>query len=66
MKICKIINGVHTWILEVDGMSIPFQSCSGAEYFETLYLGIGYRVEVYADKMDIMTLEVKRELISIN
>ena len=44
-KICKIINGQFSWILEVDGEKISFQGGWNTDYFERHYAGIGYRVE---------------------
>jgi hypothetical protein len=43
-KICKIINGQFSWILEVDGYTIPFNGSSNAEYFEELYSSLDYTI----------------------
>jgi len=45
IKICKIINGHFSWILEVDGESITFQGGHNADYFETHYTKLGYNIE---------------------
>jgi len=44
-KICKIINGQFSWILEVDGEEISFQGGWNADYFERHYSGLGYKIE---------------------
>ena len=46
MKTCKIINGLFTWTLEVDGMNIPFNGSQYAEYFKSHYEALGYTVEM--------------------
>jgi len=43
-KICKIINGNHCYILEVDGQEIPFQLGYSADYFEQHYKELGYKI----------------------
>jgi hypothetical protein len=44
-KVCKIINGQFSWILEVDGQSISFQGYYNSEYFEKHYSELGYIIE---------------------
>jgi len=44
-KICKIINGQFSWILEVDEEKISFQGGWNADYFERHYSELGYEVE---------------------
>lgn len=41
---CEIINGKFSWILNVDGESIPFQGGFNADYFEKHYKELGYKV----------------------
>lgn len=45
MKKCYLINGVHSWILSVDGREIPFAGGSYAIYFADVYKRLGYEVE---------------------
>lgn len=45
MKICRITNTRFSWILEVDGETIPFQHNWNAEYFKNHYQSLGYMVE---------------------
>lgn len=44
-KICKIYNGEHSYILEVDSLKIPFQTHKALTYFIGHYKGLGYTVE---------------------
>lgn len=44
-KVCKIINSQFSYILEVDGESIPFNGSYNADYFEKHYKNLGYKVE---------------------
>lgn len=44
-KVCKIINGQFSWILEVDGCSITFQGGYSVDYFEKHYSELGYKIE---------------------
>jgi len=44
-KICKIINGQFSWILEVDGYSISFNGGYAVDYFEKHYKALGYEVK---------------------
>lgn len=46
-KVCKLINGQFSWVLEVDGESIGFSGASSADYFEKHYRKLGYTVERY-------------------
>ena len=41
--ICKIINGRFSYVLEVDGKRIPFNT--GEEYFEQHYRKLGYEIQ---------------------
>ena len=43
-KVCEIINEHFTWILKVDGHTIPFHGFETAEYFEALYSKLGYKI----------------------
>ena len=45
-KMCKIINGRFSWILEVEDQMIVFQGYSSAEYFLHHYKKLGYDVEI--------------------
>lgn len=44
-KVCKIINGKFSWLLQVDGRTISFLGRVNADYFENHYVNIGYTVE---------------------
>lgn len=44
-KVCKIINGQFSWILEVDGQEISFDGGHNADYFEQHYSALGYTVK---------------------
>lgn len=44
-KMCKLVNGNFSWILEVDGKTIAFNGASNADYFAKHYESIGYKVE---------------------
>lgn len=43
-KLCRIINDRFSFILEVDGQSIPFNGSWNAEYFKEHYLKLGYTI----------------------
>lgn len=44
-KVCKIINDISSWVLEVDGKTILFNGFENADYFAELYTKLGYKVE---------------------
>lgn len=44
-KICKIYNGEHSYMLEVDGLKIPFQTHAAVTYFIEHYKRLGYIIE---------------------
>lgn len=48
-KVCRIINGLLSYCLEVDGEVIPFSGSYNADYFEKLYKEMGYTVERVVD-----------------
>ena len=43
-KECKLINGKHSWVLNVDGQHIGFTGRWVAEYFAEHYEGLGYEI----------------------
>jgi hypothetical protein len=43
---CQIRYGKGTYILEVDGLRVPFHGSRAADYFEQLYRSLGYDVGV--------------------
>lgn len=45
-KKCIIRNTSVTWILEVDGLKIPFRGAQNADYFHDLYKILKYDVEI--------------------
>lgn len=45
MKKCKITNGSHCWLLEVDNETIHFTNRDSAGYFKKHYEELGYEVE---------------------
>jgi len=44
-KICKLINGRFSWIMNVDGEEILFQGLCTAEYFAKHYKKLGYKIK---------------------
>jgi metal-dependent hydrolase (beta-lactamase superfamily II) len=48
-KVCKIINSQFSYILEVDGMKIPFDYMHNSDYFEKHYSELGYKIEKIDD-----------------
>ena len=54
-KICKLVNALFSWILEVDGEEIYFQGRDSAEYFEKLYKKLGYIV-LWEEKEDELVI----------
>jgi hypothetical protein len=44
MPICRIHNGKYSYILVVDGKTIPFQYATNADYFQAHYEKLGYQV----------------------
>ena len=43
-KVCKITNGKHSWVIEVDGQTIMFNWSHNAEYFRDHYTALNYLV----------------------
>lgn len=48
--ICKITNDKFSWVLQVDGKTIPFNGSDNADYFADLYTKLGYNIEWDKDK----------------
>ena len=48
-KVCTIVNGQFSYILEVDGESIAFNGSSSAEYFKEHYRKLGYKIHLYKE-----------------
>lgn len=48
---CVIKNTRLSWILEVDGQSVPFTGFDNARYFRKHYMDLGYEVE-YIEKQE--------------
>lgn len=44
-KICRIVNGQHSWYMDVDFRRIYFQGFDAALYFADHYRKLGYRIE---------------------
>ena len=44
-KVCKLINTTYSWLMEVDDREINIPNLSSAEYFESLFTKLGYKVE---------------------
>ena len=48
--ICRITNDKFSWVLEVDGKTIPFNGGDNADYFAELYAKLGYEIIWDKDK----------------
>jgi hypothetical protein len=44
VKSCEIINGRFSYVMKVDGKTIPFNGSDCAEYFKRHYAALGYVV----------------------
>lgn len=52
MKIVKIYNTTHSWILKVEDLRISFQGYDAALYFQKHYKSLGYNVIVNEEEED--------------
>jgi len=50
--ICELINDVFSWVMKVDGKTIPFLDSNNADYFSDFYSKLGYTIIWDRDKWE--------------
>jgi len=64
-KVCKLTNGRLSWLLEVDGMRIPFTGMEVAEYFADHYKKLGYEI-IMKDESQTPVMSSQKIAVRIN